>query len=104
MEVALLYFDGCPNHHDAEAQLRGVIDELGWDCSLTKINVDSIESAEKLRFQGSPTIHINGVDPFADVDARVGISCRIYPAEGGYRATPPVDELRSALQDAMEQS
>jgi hypothetical protein len=102
MEVALLYFDGCPNHHNAEAQLRRVLDELAWGGSLVRINVDSIESAEKLRFRGSPTIHINGVDPFADPDAPVGLTCRLYPTGVGYQATPPVDELRAALWDAME--
>lgn len=49
MEVALLYFDGCPNYHEAEAQLRRILDELAWDGPLTKIRVESIESAERLR-------------------------------------------------------
>lgn len=102
MEVALLCFDSCPNYRDAEAQVRGVLDELGWDGSVSRIVVDSVELAEELGFRGSPTIHINGVDPFADPDAPVGLTCRIYPTEGGFRGTPPEDQLRAALQDAME--
>jgi len=29
MEVSLLDFDGCPNHHEAESQLPALLDELG---------------------------------------------------------------------------
>ena len=102
MDVTLLYFDGCPNHHNAEAQLVGLLDELGWGGSVSKINVDSVGSAESLGFRGSPTVLINGVDPFADADAPVGLTCRIYPTEDGFQGTPPTSELRSLLRVAME--
>lgn len=102
MDVALLYFDACPNHSDAETQLIELLDELGWDGSPSKVKVDSIEAAESLGFRGSPTVLINGVDPFADPDAPVGLSCRIYPTDDGFRGTPPRDALRSLLRAAME--
>lgn len=102
MDVTLLYFDGCPNHHDAEAQLVGLLDELRWDGSVSKVNVDSVESAESLGFRGSPTVLINGVDPFADPEAPVGLTCRIYSTDHGFQGTPPTDELRSLLREAMQ--
>ncbi len=102
MDVALLYFDGCPNHHDAEAQLSGILDELGWDGSVSKINVDTVAAAEARGFRGSPTVLINGGDPFADPDAPVGLTCRIYPTDGGYQGTPPTEDLRTFLQEAIE--
>jgi hypothetical protein len=36
------------------------------------------EEAEKLGFHGSPTVIINGRDPFTFIDANYGLSCRIY--------------------------
>ena len=52
---------------------------------------------EELGFRGSPTILINGDDPFLDTDAPVGLSCRIYAANEGYRGNPPECELRAAI-------
>ena len=102
MDVALLYFEGCPNHREAEAQLDRLLDELGWVGSVSTVDVDTTETAEALGFRGSPTILINGVDPFADPEAPVGLTCRIYATERGLQGVPPTDELRSHLRHALE--
>ena len=97
MDVSLLYFDGCPNHHATLGLLEALLDESGWDGMVRLVNVDSPERAEELNFRGSPTVLIDGVDPFLDSDAPVGLACRIYPTEEGYRGTPPEQELRAAI-------
>jgi len=97
MEVSLLYFDGCPNHHSTLTLLETLLDDEGWDGTIEFVNVDSPEKAEELGFRGSPTVLIDGVDPFLDSEAPVGLSCRIYPTESGYRGVPPEGELRSAI-------
>jgi hypothetical protein len=97
MHVSLLYFDGCPNHHATQVLLDALLDEAGWDGTIQMINVDSPERAEALEFRGSPTVLINGDDPFLDTDAPVGLSCRIYPIDGGFRGTPPEQALRAAI-------
>ncbi|MDK1017238.1 MAG: thioredoxin family protein, partial [Actinomycetota bacterium] len=48
-------------------------------------------------FHGSPTVLINGIDPFAENDAPVGLSCRIYRTDEGLAGTPTIDQLRQAL-------
>lgn len=96
MNISLLYFDGCPNHHATLALLEALLDESSWDGIIQLINVDSPERAEELNFRGSPTVWIDGVDPFLDTDAPVSLSCRIYPTEEGYRGTPPERGLRAA--------
>ncbi len=97
MDVSLLYFDGCPNHHAALALLETLLAEAGWSGTIQFVNVDSPERAEDLNFRGSPTVLINGDDPFLDTEAPVGLSCRIYPTDEGYRGTPPKRELRAAI-------
>ena len=97
MHVSLLYFAGCPNHHATQVLLDALLDEAGWDGTIQMINVDSPERAEALEFRGSPTVLINGNDPFLDTDAPVGLSCRIYPIDGGFRGTPPEQALRAAI-------
>ena len=97
MDVSLLYFDGCPNHHATLTLLESLLAEAAWDGTIDLVNVDSPERAEELRFRGSPTVLIDGVDPFLDAEAPVGLSCRIYPTDAGYRGTPPELELRAAI-------
>jgi hypothetical protein len=98
MEVSLLYFDGCPNHVEALSLLETLLYEAGWTGEIGLVNVDSPERADELGFRGSPTVWIDGVDPFLDPDAPVGLSCRIYATESGYQGTPPEQELRTAIQ------
>ena len=97
MDVALLYFDGCPNHRDTLTLLEELLAEASWDGDIQLVNVDSQAQAEALSFRGSPTVLIDGVDPFLDDDAPVGLSCRVYPTDDGYRGTPPEPELRTAI-------
>jgi hypothetical protein len=101
MDVALLYFDGCPNHYDTRELLEALLDEAGWVGTIQFVNVDSPERAEALEFRGSPTVLINGDDPFLDADAPVGLSCRIYPTDDGYRGTPPEQALRAAITSSI---
>ena len=102
MDVSLLYFDGCPNHHAALALLEALLDEAGWSGTIQLVNIDSTERAEEMHFRGSPTVLINGDDPFLDTEAPVGLSCRIYPTDEGYRGTPPKRELRAAIARSID--
>lgn len=101
MDVALLYFDGCPNHHATLTLLEALLSEAGWDGDVRLINVDSQRRAEELSFRGSPTVWIDGDDPFLDTEGPVGLSCRIYATDEGYRGTPPEPELRAAIARSL---
>ena len=62
--------------------------------------IETPEAAEQYGFRGSPTIIIDGSDPFADPDAPIGLSCRVYATEDGYAGSPSLDQLRAALRKA----
>lgn len=97
--VELLYFEGCPNWREAELRLRVALRQAGLaEDVLTLQQVGSPEQAERLRFRGSPTVLINGVDPFADPDGSVGLACRLYRAASGLEGSPSVIELVAALR------
>ena len=101
MDVKLLYFEGCPNWRLAEVRLHKVLAELGRDLSALRYQlVTSPEQAEALAFRGSPTIVIDGRDPFADPGDPVGLSCRLYRGSGGVEHAPTVEQLRSVLAGA----
>jgi hypothetical protein len=77
MNVTLLYFDDCPNWRSADVTLTRLADQYGFE--FTRQRVRSVEEAERLGFRGSPSVIVDGIDPFADPEAPVGLSCRLYP-------------------------
>ena len=99
MDVTLLYFDDCPNWHDADTHLRTLENEVPG-LSVTRRIVDTPEEAELTQFRGSPSILIDGVDPFADADAPVGLSCRLYQTPAGPAGSPTLDQLRELITGA----
>lgn len=99
MKIEVLYFEGCPNYRPAVERLKAVLRQEGVPVEITEIAVEDEATAEKLRFQGSPTIRVNGLD--IDLDARAGraiaFACRRY--EGG---SPSEIMMRRALREAQK--
>lgn len=98
MLITLQYFDGCPSWQTAGQRVRQLADECDLDVEYQL--VETADDAEKLSFRGSPTILVDGRDPFAAGDEPVGLSCRIYRTPTGPAGSPTVEQLREALDDA----
>lgn len=101
MTVTLLYFPGCPNWQTADANLRAALEEVGADVAVHRRVVDTVEDAERQGFLGSPTVLIDGRDPFAEPGAIPGLSCRVYRTDAGVAGAPTPAQLRAALSDAL---
>ena len=95
MDVELLYVDDCPNWRQTADLLDDLAAELAFTWSAVLVNTP--EDAQAVGFHGSPSIHIDGVDPFADPTMPVGLSCRIYRTPTGAAASPDRSQLRAAL-------
>jgi hypothetical protein len=108
VDIALLCFDGCPHARAAETNLRAALADLdGGDAGEVVVRtqlVDTVEEAERVGFLGSPTILIDGRDPFAVPDATPGLSCRVYATDAGLIGTPTVAQLRDVLTAATARS
>lgn len=101
MEVRLVYLEDCPHWRLAEARLTDALAEMGRDPSaLIRQAVTTTEEAEACGFGGSPTILIDGRDPFARREDPVGLCCRLYPGDTGPSGAPTVAALRTALADS----
>lgn len=108
MRVELLYWDGCPSHPQALADLRAAMTDLGLDPEAIDVReIDTEDAADAERFCGSPTIRIDG----ADVQGAGGggseptaLTCRIYHRrDGRVSPVPDPDDVRDALRAAVEQ-
>ena len=97
--VEILYFDGCPNHHPAIALVERVSRELGIESEVRLVNVPDQQAAQRLRFLGSPTIRVGGIDVDPDTAERddYALSCRIFRTEAGVSGQPDERWIRDAL-------
>jgi hypothetical protein len=101
VDVTLLYFDGCPNWQEAHSRVQQALRETGAsEDALTVHRVDTDAQARQLSFRGSPTVLVNGDDPFADPSAPVGLACRVYRTAAGLVGAPSVEELAAVLRAA----
>lgn len=94
-DVTLRYFDGCPNWEVTDRRLRSLEHELGFTLGHEK--VETPEEAERLGFAGSPTVLVEGVDPFATGDEPTGLTCRVYATLEGPQGAPTLEQLRDML-------
>ncbi|NMM16191.1 MAG: thioredoxin family protein [Cellulomonas sp.] len=97
MDISLLYFDGCPNWKTTAERLTVIAAERP-EITVIRHLVETVEEAERVAFHGSPSILIDGVDPFAG--AGVGLACRIYQTPQGPAGSPTLEQLRSAVAHA----
>lgn len=98
MRVELLYFTDCPNWTATDERLAEALQALGRkDVTVQRRLIETVEQAEESGFIGSPSIRINGTDPFASGDERVGLACRIYSTPEGLRGSPTTAQLLEVL-------
>ncbi len=91
MIIQVLFFQGCPNYKPAVDLVRSVAPHA----TIEEVEVKSPEDAERMRFLGSPTILVDGVDvePSARMRTAFGFSCRTYNGKG----LPSQEMLASAI-------
>jgi hypothetical protein len=104
--VEVLYFGGCPNHHPAVALVERVSRELGIETDVQLVNVPNHQAAQRLRFLGSPTIRVGGVDvdPETEERADYALSCRLFRTKAGFSGQPDESWVRDALLRKADES
>jgi hypothetical protein len=98
MNLVLLYFDGCPNWSTAKDRLIEAVSLGGrTDTEIEHRRIETSGEAAACGFIGSPTILIDGRDPFAEPGAQASLSCRIYRTPDGLSGSPTVAQLVAVL-------
>lgn len=95
MRIELLYFEDCPHWKIADERLQPLAAARGIEVEHRLVT--SPEEAQAARFRGSPTILIDGRDPFAGADEAFGLSCRVYQTADGPAGSPTTEQLEAAL-------
>jgi hypothetical protein len=102
MKIEVLYFDGCPNHKRAVERVQQLLSKEGVSAELLEVNVSDASIAQELRFLGSPSVRVNGLDvePEARTARDYGMMCRTYAVNGRREGLPSRDILRRAIREA----
>lgn len=103
MNVELLFWEGCPSHPRALADLRAAMADLGLDPSAVVLReIETHKQARAQRFVGSPTIRIDGIDVQPPREEPYGLTCRVYHRrDGRVSPTPDPEDVRDALRAAI---
>jgi hypothetical protein len=99
VRVELLWWDGCPSHPEALADLERVLREEHVEAAVELVEVESDEQARRERFPGSPTIRLDGEDVLPADGEPFSLTCRVYRTrDGRISATPDPEDLREAVR------
>ncbi len=95
MKIEILFFEGCPHHRAAVDLARSVVADLVLDAPVEEVEVRDDDEAKRLRFLGSPTVQVDGVDIEPEARSRTdyAMSCRLYRGSG----VPPRELIEAAL-------
>jgi hypothetical protein len=100
MQLIILAVPGCPNAPVLDDRLAAVVDGRVGVSVSRQVICDEGEAA-RWGMHGSPTLLIDGMDPFAEPGQRPSMSCRLYRDENGQLSgVPSVDQLRQAIMQA----
>ena len=102
MTVELLWWEGCPSHPEALADLERILREEGVPADVTRVEIDNDDEARRRRFPGSPTIRIDGEDIVPPGEGEpYSLTCRVYRTrDGRISAVPDPEDVRDAVRRA----
>jgi hypothetical protein len=96
MEVRILYVEDCPNVGLAEQRVRDLA-AGDPEVRVARQRVADPADAAAAGLHGSPTILIDGVDPFAEPGTEASWACRVFVSADGVQGAPSTEQLREAM-------
>lgn len=103
MQIELLWFDDCPNSSRARKLLLELMAERAIEAEIEDVDVSDLAIGERVKFPGSPTIRIDGIDVDPDYvdNGDYTPRCRLYATSEGLRGLPERAWVAAALDRAL---
>ncbi|MEZ0064544.1 hypothetical protein ABIA32_000532 [Streptacidiphilus sp. MAP12-20] len=99
MQITVLTVPDCPNAPVITERIAAALG--GHPADLAFVEVAGQDDATRWGMTGSPTVLLDGIDPFAEPGAEPSVSCRLYRSQDGRtQGAPGVEQLRQALREA----
>jgi hypothetical protein len=94
--ITVLTVPNCPNAPLIRERIAEALE--GRTVPVEWIEVNDADEATRQGMTGSPTLLLDGIDPFADDGAVPSLSCQLYHhADGTTDGAPAAADLRRAL-------
>ncbi|WP_165988493.1 alkylmercury lyase family protein [Streptomyces sp. YIM 98790] len=105
MRITVLTVPDCPNAPLMRERIAAALDgrpaQVEGEVEVEVVEVTEDAEAARRGMTGSPTMLLDGVDPFAAEGAPASLSCRLYrDDEGRLEGAPGITALRRALATA----
>ena len=97
MKIDLLYFDGCPAWQNGLENLKSALAREGMEAEINLVRVGDDAEAAKMKFLGSPSFRVDGMELWSEQRENYNLSCRVYPTPAGLRGAPTVEMLQEKL-------
>ncbi|WP_406690660.1 hypothetical protein REH65_33010 [Saccharopolyspora sp. ID03-671] len=96
MRLDILQVPDCPNAPLLRQRLQDAFGDVDLEVAVQVIDDPAV--AVRAGMTGSPTLLVDGIDPFAEPGLAANVSCRLYrDADGRVSGAPSVSQLRQAL-------
>lgn len=83
--------------------LMAALEAEGLEAEIYLVNVPDDNEAQRLKFLGSPSFQVNGVDLWYEKREHYNLSYRVYLTPQGMKGTPTIDLLREKLRALIEE-
>ena len=98
LKIEIQHFEGCPNSAEMIARVKATIKECKNQIDYKEIFVETTEKAERIKFRGSPTILINGIDLKNMPEPKGGnLACRYYK-----NGLPTVEQIKAFIYNQLK--
>src|SRR5690349_9604231 len=98
MQLTVLAVPDCPNAPVLEERLAAVL-QGREDVSVSHQLITDESEAERWGMPGSPTLLVDGIDPFAEPGQSASVSCRLYRSNDGRASgAPSAAQLRQVIE------
>ncbi len=104
--VEFQYFFDCPHAKATLGNLHKVVEEGLLDPGDLKVTVvTDIDLAERIHFQGSPTILVNGIDLYSGkTPETLHYTCRLFEIDGVMTGVLNTDFIRTQIDALRDRS
>lgn len=101
-KIEFLFFQGCPNSKPTYQNLLEALKELNINIPINSIDVKDLEIAQKVKFMGSPSIYVNGIDIYTSkAPDQISYSCRTFNIGGNISGVIPKEFIKEKLKNFL---
>ena len=100
VKIEVQHFEGCPNYAEMITRVRTVIEEFNERIEYKEILVETPKLADQIKFRGSPTVLINGIDiENMPEPTEANLACRYYK-----KRLPTIGQIKEFITTQLKRA